>query len=118
MAERNTAGQHSSEAITPRGGVGTRLELCPCCDSGLVYPLDWEPAEPGHWRVGLRCPDCEWLGGGVYGQKVVDAFDEVLDDGTEALLAELTLMTRANLEEEIQRFVDALQRGLILPEDF
>jgi hypothetical protein len=49
---------------------------------------------------------------------VVDAFDEALDDGTEALLAELTLMTRANLEEQIQRFVDALARDLVLPEDF
>src|SRR5262245_7720408 len=117
MAERNAA-RRSSEATASRGGVGTRLEVCPCCDSGLVYPLDWEPADAGHWRVGLRCPDCEWLGGGVYGQDVVDAFDEVLDDGTEALLAELTLMTRANLEEEIERFADALTGNLILPEDF
>jgi hypothetical protein len=118
MAERNTARQPSRRAPATKGHPSTGLEICPCCDSRLVYPRDWEPAEPGHWRVGLRCPDCEWLGGGVYGQQLVDAFDEALDDGTEALLAELTLMTRANLEEEIERFVDAIERNLILPEDF
>ena len=36
------------------------------CDSRLVYPVDWAPAESGRWRVDLRCPDCEWTGGGVY----------------------------------------------------
>jgi hypothetical protein len=118
MPERNTARQPPHQAPAARGPAGAGLEVCPCCDSGLVYPLDWEPADLGQWRVGLRCPDCEWLGGGVYGQDAVDAFDEVLDYGTEALLAELTLMARANLEDEIERFVNALQRGLILPEDF
>jgi hypothetical protein len=94
------------------------LEVCPACDSRLVYPLDWEPAELNRWRVGLRCPDCEWLGGGVYDQQAVDAFDEALDLGTEALLEELTLLTRANLEEQVEGFIAALYADQVLPEDF
>jgi hypothetical protein len=112
MAEGQTA---------PERGTATHthgLEVCPACDSRLVYPLDWEPAELNRWRVGLRCPDCEWLGSGVYDQHTVDAFDEALDLGTEALLEELTLLSRANLEEQVERFIAALQADQILPEDF
>jgi hypothetical protein len=41
-----------------------------------------------------------------------------VDDGTEALLEDLTQLTRAIMEEEVDRFVDALARDLIQPEDF
>jgi hypothetical protein len=112
MAEGQAAPERRT-ATQERG-----LEVCPACDSRLVYPLDWEPADPNRWRVGLRCPDCEWHGGGVYNQRMVDAFDEALDLGTEALLEELTLLARANLEEELERFIAALHADRILPEDF
>jgi hypothetical protein len=70
------------------------------------------------WRVDLRCPECEWHGSAVHDQKTMDRFDEVLDDGTEALLADLTQLSRALMEEDVERFVDALHRDLIQPEDF
>ena len=72
--------------------AGTRvgdLHVCPTCESELVYPVDWAPAERKAWNVDLRCPDCEWQGGGVYAQEIVDRFDEELDRGTEQLLADL-----------------------------
>jgi hypothetical protein len=99
-------------------GHAIQLHICPECDSQLVYPIDWAPAATRHWHVELRCPDCEWHGDGIYGQDVVDRFDAVLDDGTEAVLDDLTRLTHANMEEEIDRFADALSRDLILPEDF
>ena len=70
------------------------------------------------WTVDLRCPDCEWTGGGVYAQEVVDRFDEALDGGTEQLLDDLNLLARANMEEQVERFVAALWADRILPEDF
>jgi hypothetical protein len=94
------------------------LHVCPACDSELVYPTDWAPADRKCWSVSLRCPDCEWHGAGVYDQDVVDRFDEVLDDGTEKLLEDLNLLSKANMEEQIQRFLTALWTDQILPEDF
>ncbi|HEY8467890.1 MAG TPA: hypothetical protein VIL04_13925 [Solirubrobacterales bacterium] len=94
------------------------LQICPECGRDLVIPVDWAPGDPGYWHVSLRCPECEWRGSGTYHQKVVDRFDEALDEGTQALLEDLRLLSRANLEEEIERFADALRRDLILPEDF
>jgi hypothetical protein len=94
------------------------LHVCPTCSSELVYPTDWAPADRTRWSVELRCPDCEWVGGGVYSQQVVDSFDEALDSGTEQLLGDLTTLARANMEEQLQRFVAALWADDILPEDF
>ena len=94
------------------------LHVCPECGSELVLPIDWAPSGSAQWRVDLRCPDCEWIGGGIYSQAVVDRFDEVLDLGTEALLNDLTLLARANMEEEVERFVAALDGGHVVPSDF
>ena len=35
------------------------LHVCPECSSHLVYPLEWAPVDNCHWRVDLRCPECE-----------------------------------------------------------
>lgn len=94
------------------------LHVCGSCGSDLVYPLEWEEAGATHWEVTLRCPNCEWCGTGVYEQSVVEAFDEVLDRGTEALVGDLRRLMQANMEEEIDRFTSALQADALLPEDF
>jgi hypothetical protein len=94
------------------------LHICPACDSELVQPTEWSPAAGRRWLVDLRCPDCEWTGGGTYSQRVVDRFDEVLDNGTEAMLEDLTALARANMQDHVEKFVAALDADRILPEDF
>jgi hypothetical protein len=94
------------------------LHVCPDCDRALVYPVEWEEVSPTHWEVLLRCPNCDWGELGVYDQSTVDRFDEELDLGTEALLRDLQRLTKANMEEEADRFASALASDFILPEDF
>ena len=94
------------------------LHVCGTCDSELVYPIDWEEVGETHWEVRLRCPNCEWTGTGTFEQDTVERFDEELDRGTEALVRDLKRMMQANMEDEIERFVNALQAGHIVPEDF
>jgi hypothetical protein len=94
------------------------LHICPECDRGLVYPVEWEEVSPTHWEVLLRCPNCEWNDLGVFNQTTVDRFDDELDRGTEALMRDLKRLTQANMEDEIDRFVSALGADAILPEDF
>ena len=94
------------------------LHICPECDRTLVYPVEWEEVSPTHWEVLLRCPNCEWDEVGVFDQRTVDRFDEELDHGTEALMRDLKRLTKANMEEEIERFTLALGSDAILPEDF
>lgn len=96
----------------------TDLHVCGSCGSDLVYPVEWDEAGATHWEVSLRCPNCEWNGTGIFEQDVVDRFDEELDRGTESLVRDLRRLIHANMEEDIDRFVTALQAGHIVPEDF
>ncbi|MDQ3759711.1 MAG: hypothetical protein M3331_07210 [Actinomycetota bacterium] len=94
------------------------LTLCPRCECDLVYPVDWEAAGSRGWSISLRCPECEWRSRGVFSQDVADRFDDALDVATQALLDDLQLLTRSNMESQINRFVKALEVDWILPEDF
>jgi hypothetical protein len=102
----------------PEPAVTGDLHMCGTCESHLVYPVEWAEAGATHWEVLLRCPNCEWSGTGVYEQQVVERFDEELDRGTEALVRDLKRLMQANMEDEIERFVDALEGDHVLPEDF
>jgi hypothetical protein len=103
------------EARTP---AAVDLSQCACCGSELVYPVEWSEAGATHWEVVLRCPNCEWTGSGIYDQDTVDRFDDVLDQGTAQVVRDLRRLQQANMEDEIDRFVAAMQAGHVLPEDF
>ncbi len=105
----------SFEDITP---AAPELHLCPECECDLVYPVSWDEADATSWEVTLRCPNCEWGVTNVFGEQCIQRFDETLDRGTEALVDDLRQLTRANMEEDVERFVLALDAGHVLPEDF
>jgi hypothetical protein len=94
------------------------LHVCPSCASKLVAPIAWDEAGPAHWHVTLHCPNCDWLGRGVFDEELVERFDEELDRGTEALVRDLQRLMRANMEDEIDRFLTALEADQIWPMDF
>lgn len=105
-------------AAVPASGPVRELHECPGCDRGLVYPVEWEETSATHWEVLLRCPNCEWSEVGSFDEPTVKRFDIQLDRGTEALLRDLKRLERANMEDEIDAFVRAMDAGAILPEDF
>jgi hypothetical protein len=94
------------------------LHVCSACGSRLVYPTWWEEAGDDPWQVRLRCPGCEWVGGGRFEPKLVDELERELDRGDAELEADLALLTRANMVDEIDRFVRALDADAIQPFDF
>jgi hypothetical protein len=109
------------ENTTPpaKPGTGPReLHVCPACTSNLAYPVHWSEADQTCWEVTLRCPNCEWSETDVFDQESVERFDEELDRGTDQLVDDLKRLVYANMEEQIDRFVDALMNDNILPEDF
>lgn len=102
----------------PRVAVDQGLHVCPECRSQLVAPVAWEQAGPREWAVTLQCPNCEWWDADVFDEATVERFDEELDRGTEALVRDLLRLMRANMEDDVERFVTALRADAILPEDF
>ena len=101
----------------PQPSTLTRA-ICPACTSDLVYPIAWDEADESRWEVSLRCPNCEWSATDVFEEQAILRFDETLDHGTEALVDDLRQLTRANMEEDVERFVNAIAAGHVLPEDF
>jgi hypothetical protein len=94
------------------------LHVCTACGGELVYPVDWSEERPGFWRIQLRCPECEELREGVFGQSAVERLDDELDRATAALLSDFRRMTHANMAQEIDFFVRALEADVIVPSDF
>jgi hypothetical protein len=84
----------------------------------MVYPVQWDEWGSDNWSVRLRCPNCDVYRDGIFGQQTVEAFDEELARGDDALKRDYTRLMRANMAHEIERFVSALNADAILPEDF
>ena len=102
----------------PAAEPDQELHTCIDCHSQLVYPVEWEEAGPENWSVLLHCPNCDVFREGVFTQENVELFDEELDRGADALARDYKRLMRANMGEEIDRFVGALNADAILPEDF
>ncbi|MET0973784.1 MAG: hypothetical protein ABWY95_10225 [Thermoleophilaceae bacterium] len=94
------------------------MHVCVQCSCALVYPVQWEESGPEDWYLLLHCPNCDVYRQGIHSQRTVDAFDEELNRGAGALARLYEWLVRANMAEEIGRFVHALNADAILPEDF
>ncbi|MEN0015018.1 MAG: hypothetical protein AAGC46_16745 [Solirubrobacteraceae bacterium] len=109
-------GEHAGAAIAPTRTAP--LACCPSCGHDRVQPTSWNEVGNTHWHVNLRCPDCEDRREAIFGQDELDEFDVALDEGTRAVAADLDLLSRANMADDIDRFCKALDLGHIMPEDF
>ena len=117
--QQQTAAETAPETTTPDSvRAPDPLHVCFHCAGELAYPLDWVEEGPRHWRIVLRCPECEARREGVFEQGVVEDLDEQLDQATGALLSDLKQLTQANMEDEVEFFIRALDADLIVPSDF
>ncbi len=117
FAEPEPEPEPAAAVAAPATHEHRELHVCPDCASELVHPVDWEEAG-AHWRIDLRCPNCERLHSGTWDHETVEAFDEALDQGTQTLVRDLRHLARANMEDAIERFSIALRADAVLPEDF
>ncbi len=105
-------------AASAHAEAAVDLTVCGACSCPFVQPVDWDEAGPRHWKLELRCPNCESHGTVVVGDEVVDHYDLVLEGGSAALARSLHELVESGIEDEVARFGTALEQDLILPEDF
>ena len=98
--------------------VPEALHICFRCAGEMVYPIDWHEEGARHWRIVFRCPECEAKREGVFEQESVELLDDELDRSAGKLLGELRRITHANMSEEVEFFVRALDADLVTPDDF
>jgi hypothetical protein len=94
------------------------LHICPECTSPLVHPHSWAEVDDSHWELALLCPNCEWTEAGIYSLVEVEELEERLEEGHSEMLADLQRLAQANVADQVERFIAALDADLILPEDF
>lgn len=94
------------------------MACCPVCSQDRVQPTAWSEVSAVSWRVTLRCPDCEHCREDIFGQTELDEYDIALDEGSRAIAADLDLLARANMADDIDRFTQAMRGDHIVPEDF
>jgi hypothetical protein len=104
---------YDADEAAPRG-----LHICPDCESELVQPIDWSETSDDRWELTLECPNCFSSRAGIFDEAQVHQLEDQLDDGLAEMLKDLQRLTRANMADQIDHFVAALQADLILPEDF
>lgn len=112
IAERDTP--ETESAATPALG----LHECPECNGDLVYPVKWEERGDADWYIERRCPSCEWRHAGEFHQDEVEDFDDILNEGTESLLAGLRNLSKSNMADDIERLITAINEDRIFPMDF
>jgi hypothetical protein len=109
----------SSRRAAPGTDVSpAQLHVCFHCSGELVFPLDWCEEGHRHWRIVLRCPECESRREGIFEQAAVERLEDELDRAAAALLGDLRRVTHANMSDEIEFFIRALDADLIVPSDF
>ena len=94
------------------------LHICRQCGADLVQPLSWAETEDEQWQLELLCPNCGLITEGTYTQAEVEELEDRLEEGLSEMLADLHRLAQANMSDEVERFVTALEANVILPEDF
>jgi hypothetical protein len=104
--------------------IGLRLSAAPAspvcekCGSDAVAVSDWEEAIAGHWRVTLRCGECDRWQEMTIATAAADRLIAALDGGLAAIARDLEAVERERMAAQIEAFVEALARDLIDAQDF
>jgi hypothetical protein len=95
------------------------LHVCTDCRRPFVVPLSVvDLVDHDRAVVELHCTNCGRTVLGVHDDAALEALDVELDATTDSMRESLALIAYVELAEQIDVFADALQRDLILPEDF
>jgi flavoprotein len=97
-----------------------RLTLAECraCGTDFVYPVEWRPHDDDSWWMLLRCGACGFCRETIAPNALADRFDLELDRMQADIRAEAGRLERERQVEEAEAFAAALDRDLIIPEDF
>lgn len=96
----------------------TELQTCPLCKSDLVYPVERYQVNDLEWNVLLLCPNCMCKREMVVDRETVRELLKNARVGREHIIRELDGMQKQNMQDEVDKFIEALSQNNILPIDF
>ena len=96
----------------------TGLHECPECRSDMVYPVHWHSIDAERWAMDLRCGECGAERKVVASNAQAADFDSALNERQHRLERALERVEARRMAEDVDAFVEALQRDLIDAADF
>jgi hypothetical protein len=103
-----------AQHLQPEG----RLELCGMCGRDFVSPVEWEPVGPKHWRLLLRCGECETWRDVTVTNAIALRYDAEPRRQVDVLAALLDRLDRERMIGQAEAMTVALQLGLVDAADF
>jgi len=97
---------------------GSGLHQCHICHADLVVPVSWDEADDYHWKILLRCAECETYREVVVGNDVAKRYELDLERGAAEIASTLKRLDRLRMLALLDTFVAALERDLIDAADF
>lgn len=101
-----------------RAGTASRLDLCPKCGEGFVYPVTWTESGPADWWLLLRCGGCGTWRDVVASNYAVEAFDRMLDEEMDTIRVAAERLAHESLSAQAETFGAALRLDLLGADDF
>lgn len=94
--------------------------VCPMpdCESEFVYSVERYQINDTEWKVRLLCPNCWNQRTVIVGRETVRTILKRARAGRERIMKDLDHMQKKHMEEEVEKFITALQKDYILPDDF
>jgi hypothetical protein len=99
-------------------GTATRLDVCPKCGEGFVYPVTWAESGPSDWWLLLRCGGCGAWRDVIASNRVVAAFDRRLDEEMDVIRTAAEQLARESLSAQAEILSAALRQDLLGADDF
>jgi hypothetical protein len=94
------------------------LSACVLCHRDFVVPVQWEPVGEDRWWMFLRCAECGTSREVTVPNAVAQRYDEELAAGAKTINRAARRLEHERMSDEVDAFVDALERGFIAPADF
>ena len=95
------------------------LEHCPDCLRSFVVPVALlDIVDEGLYLLALECKNCGRLATGVIEDADVELLERFSDEAAAEMQAALEIVDVARFIDELGTFRSALERDVVLPEDF
>ncbi|GEM_PF-914811 len=91
---------------------------CGRCGCDTVQPVEWSGYGPRHWKIELRCPNCEARCTTIVENDVAELCDRAHQRGADALELTLAQLGEEKGKSDVERLREALENNHLLPEDF
>jgi hypothetical protein len=118
MSTRQAISRRLRAMFGPRDPMPRTLLACGGCGRSTVCPVDWETSGEDHWWISFRCGECGRRTEEVVTNATAAQLDCLLAAQERRIRDEADRMERERMAGEVDAFIAALHRDLIVPADF